>query len=282
MAICIKCSLFETLENEELCIKCKEPVKSNHKPNWLDDTDKNKNDNLKIKNKKVKVKNKSNFDIKKIVKPLFFGFILLFFIIGGVLLFTNLNKQKPLTEGIIIDVTKKNVNSFGFGAKLERDEFGIKYNSTPLMLIYKVGCENDLNKMSGDAFTISIATVDPAESSLLTSSLSINDCISSKKAYLSDGISVLPVDIIGNDADLGVALIKASVTLPSLANNIASDPTTKKYIIIENKLSLYSSELNSTLENGSVIINQNGESVGLISNNKEITIRSLCNGLLIC
>jgi hypothetical protein len=285
MAVCKKCNLYETIDDLEFCNKCNEPIKKTHKPSWLDDSTPEKVEVSKKRNKskKVKIENnkKDKINILKIVKPFLIIFTILAIIGGGVYLFNKFFSQESLTEGIIVNVVKKNPNSFGFGAKLIREQNGKRYNDTNLQTIFTVSCDQTIES-AGNAFTINIATDDKAETTLITSTNNIKNCLEKKEAYISDGISFLKVSIIGNDENTSVAILLAPATLEKLAYNISQSQDNTSYVIKDNKIILLSKENINLIAEGSPIINNAGESKAVVVNNSEITIRELCSSLLSC
>ena len=285
MAICNKCNLYETVNDLEICNKCSLPEKKTHKPSWLDESvhEKNEENNKVKKPKKVKKDKDKNIKINilKFIKPIFIIFIILVLIGGGVYLFNKFFSQESLPEGIIVSTSQKNPNSFGFGAKLIREQTGKRYNDTGLKTIFTVSCDETFTSF-GNAFTINILTDDKAETALLTSTNNIKDCLVQKEAFISDGVSNLKVSIIGNDNNLSVAILLAPATLEKLAFNISQSSDNISYVIKDEKLVSLTKENIISIPEGSPIINTNGESKGIIVNNSEITIRGLCSALLSC
>lgn len=291
MAVCKKCNLYESLLDSDICNNCSEPVKKIYKPSWLEESDdftKNEENNntTKRKNFKRKKTEKENKKIKINKGIIKYFIIVLFFIIFSIFAFISYNKYikvEPINEGILVDVTQKKSNSFGFGAKLNRSSSGVRYSDTDLETSFFVGCENNIDKLTGKAFTISIITADKAESVLITSGENLKDCLNKKEAFISDGVSVLKVIITANDSDKSVALLLASATLEKLAYNLSeSQLKDVKYSILDNKLVAITDDNISNLPEGSPVLNESGESKGIIINRKVLFIRELCSILFSC
>jgi hypothetical protein len=117
---------------------------------------------------------------------------------------------------------------------------------------------------------------------LITSAEELSGCLSSKEAFLSDGISSLPVTIKSYDEINSIILLQAAITLPILAHNLSESDSNLFYTIRDKQLEEITPEIQTKLLSGSPIINSTGEAFAISSKKGNIKIKDLCSDLLTC
>ena len=302
MATCIKCTKFETTLDSELCNACMEVAPKSSKPAWMGDasvqenngsrnkkikldkkvnkTDKvNKSD--KLKPEKIKKDNNLTLKVKKALKPLFIVSLIATIIIAAIFTFIKLSPGE-IQQGLIVKTETQTTNSFGLATRLDREITGNKYDKTLSPMVFKVGCETNIDKHLAVAFTISAEASALYETILITSSEELSDCITNKKAFISDGVSSLPVTIKSYDETNSVLLLQAAITLPILSHTMIEDDQILFYTIKDNQLQEITPELETNLPAGSPIINAIGESFAINLKKGDVKIKELCAGLFTC
>jgi hypothetical protein len=302
MATCIKCTKFETTLDNELCNACMGVVPKSSKPAWM--SEKGVADNIDGGNKKIKVnkklnksdkvsksdkvkpeKSKKDFNltlkIKKALKPLLIVSLISTIIIAAIFTFIKLSPDE-IQQGLIVKTETQSTNSFGLAIRLDREITGNKYDKALSPMVFKVGCEANIDKHLAVAFTISAEASALYETVLITSAEELSDCITDKKAFISDGISSLPVTIKSYDESKSVLLLQAAITLPILAHTMIEDDKILFYTIKDNQLQEITPELEANLPAGSPIINAIGESFAINLKKGDVKIKELCAGLFTC
>jgi hypothetical protein len=302
MATCIKCTKFETTLDNELCNACMGVVPKSSKPAWM--SEKGVADNIGGGNKKIKVnkklnksdkisksdkvkpeKSKKDFNltlkIKKALKPLLIVSLISTIIIAAIFTFIKLSPDE-IQQGLIVQTETQSTNSFGLAIRLDRVNTGNKYDKALSPMVFKVGCEANIDKHLAVAFTISAEASALYETVLITSAEELSDCITDKKAFISDGISSLPVTIKSYDESKSVLLLQAAITLPILAHTMIEDDKILFYTIKDNQLQEITPELEANLPAGSPIINAIGESFAINLKKGDVKIKELCAGLFTC
>jgi hypothetical protein len=302
MATCIKCTKFETTLDNELCNACMGVVPKSSKPAWM--SEKGVADNIGGVNKKIKVDKKLNksdkisksdkvkpekskkdftltLKIKKALKPLLIVSLISTIIIAAIFTFIKLSPDE-IQQGLIVKTETQSTNSFGLAIRLDREITGNKYDKALSPMVFKVGCEANIDKHLAVAFTISAEASALYETVLITSAEELSDCITDKKAFISDGISSLPVTIKSYDESKSVLLLQAAITLPILAHTMIEDDKILFYTIKDNQLQEITPELEANLPAGSPIINALGESFAINLKKGDIKIKELCAELFTC
>ena len=296
MAICIKCTKFETTLDNELCNACMGAPSKSSKPAWMADktvVENNGGGSKKIKvdkkvNKSGKVKpekSKKDFNltpkIKKAIKPLLIVSLGSTIIIAAIFTFIKLSPGE-IKQGLIVKTETQSTNSFGLATRLDREITGNKYDKTLSPMVFKVGCEANIDMHLAVAFTISAEASALYETILITSSEELSDCITNKKAFISDGVSSLPVTIKSYDEANSVLLLQAAITLPILSHTMIETDQILFYTIKDNQLQEITPDLEANLPAGSPIINALGESFAINLKKGDVKIKDLCAGLFTC
>jgi hypothetical protein len=296
MAICIKCTKFETTLDNELCNSCMGVPAKSSKPAWMSEktptsskekgSKKDRSTKNNIKSDKVKIeksKKDSNlaFKFKKAIKPLLIVSAVAIILVGGVFTFVKLSPDE-IQQGLVVKNEIESSNSFGLAIKLDRENIGNKYDRSLTQMVFSVGCDTNIDNHTSLAFTISAEPSALFESVLITTADELNGCLASKEAFLSDGISSLPVTIKSYDEINSIILLQAAITLPILAHNLSESDSNLFYTIRDNQLEEITPEIQTKLLPGSPIINSTGEAFAISSKMGNIKIKDLCSDLLTC
>lgn len=296
MATCIKCTKFETTLDNELCNACMEVAPKVNKPAWMNEKtlsennltgnkkingDKKHKKHDKIKSEKNKIDHNITLKVKRALKPLFIVSLIATIIIVAIFAFVRLSPGE-IQQGLIVKIETQPTNSFGLGNKLDRANTGNKYNKSLSQMVFNVGCEANIDKHLSVAFTISAEASALYETILITSAEELSACITDKKAFISDGVSALPVIIKSYDETNSVLLLQAAITLPILAHTMVEGEQMLFYTIKDNQLEEITPQLRENLPAGSPIINVLGESFAINLKNGDIKIKEFCASLFIC
>lgn len=296
MAICIKCTKFETTLDNELCNQCMGVPAKSSKPAWMSEksptagkekgskkerTTKNTIKNDKVKTEKIKKDFNLALKFKKAIKPLLIVSAAAMILVGGVFTFVKLSPDE-IQQGLVVKNEIETSNSFGLAIKLDRENVGNKYDKTLTQMVFSVGCDTNIDNHISLAFTISAEPSALYESVLITSAEELSGCLSSKEAFLSDGISSLPVTIKSYDEINSIILLQAAITLPILAHNLSESDSNLFYTIRDKQLEEITPEIQTKLLPGSPIINSTGEAFAISSKKGNIKIKDLCSDLLTC
>jgi hypothetical protein len=259
----------------------KTPTSSKEKGSKKERTTKNT-----LKNDKVKIeKSKKDFNLavkfKKAIKPLLIVSAAATILVGGVFTFVKLSPDE-IQQGLVVKNEIETSNSFGLAIKLDRENVGNKYDKALTQMVFSVGCDTNRDNHISLAFTISAEPSALYESVLITSAEELSGCLSSKEAFLSDGISSLPVTIKSYDEINSIILLQAAITLPILAHNLSESDSNLFYTLRDKQLEEITPEIQTKLLPGSPIINSTGEAIAISSKKGNIKIKDLCSDLLTC